>query len=141
MPIRRVKQHSDRGSIKNLVPREINVTNIETPPTPSELRFKRLYEYATTYKDTKLAQALGVITTDYIGDKSALPLSIYRIKQVVEDIKSKSGYEIEKLEQQFAEHLSDPIEPELLNYLAGRKVRVKTASRRKPPVFRRVSVE
>ena len=142
MPIRRVSQRSDRGSLKELArPHEIDVTHSELPPTAPELRYKKLYEYATTYKDTKLSQALGVITTDYIADKNALPLSIYRIKKVVEDIKSRSGHEIEKLEQQFTGHLSDPISPELIDYLFKHKKIKKTAAARQPPVFRRVSVE
>lgn len=141
MPIRRVSQRSDRGSIKDIAhPQEINVTNRELPPTASELRYKKLYEYATTYKDTRLAQALGVITTDYIADKNALPLSIYRIRQVVEDIKSRSGVEIEKLQQQFAEHLANPVSQQIVDYLSIKKAIRKVASARKTP-FRRVSVE
>jgi len=140
MPIRRVSQLSDRGSIKDLVhPREAEVGLYKEPPTPAELRFKKLYEYAQTYKDIKLQGALGIITTDYIGDKNALPLSVYRLKKVVEDIKSRLGHEIEKLEQQFMSHLSDPVSSELVDYLS--KKRIKTAAVRKPPIFRRVSVE
>ena len=138
--IRQVSQLSDRGSIKDLVhPREAEVGLYKEPPTPAELRFKKLYEYAQTYKDIKLQGALGIITTDYIGDKNALPLSVYRLKKVVEDIKSRLGHEIEKLEQQFMSHLSDPVSSELVDYLS--KKRIKTAAVRKPPIFRRVSVE
>jgi hypothetical protein len=139
--IRRVSQLSDRGSIKDLVhPREAEVGLYKEPPTPAEIRFKKLYEYAQTYKDTKLQGALGIITTDYIADKNALPLSVYRIKKVVEDIKSRSGSQIEKLEEQIAEHLHDGVSPLAIAYLSRKKF-VKTAATRKPPVFRRVSVE
>lgn len=140
MPIKRVSQLSDRGSIKDLIhPREVEVGLLKNAPTPAELRFKKLYEYSQTYKDTKMQQALGIITTDYISDKTALPLSIYRIRKVVEDIKSRPGSQIEKLEEQIAGHLHDGVSEELIAYLSSR--RVKIAAARKPPVFRRVSVE
>lgn len=139
MPIHRVSQPTDRGNIKNLAhPHEINVTYNDPSPISSELRYKKLYEYAATHKDIKLVQALGIITTDYISDKNALPLSIYRIRQTVEDIKSRSGHQIEKLQQQFIGHLKDPVSPKLINYLSKHK-RIKTASISKTP-FRRVSV-
>lgn len=140
MPIRLVSQRTDRGSIKDLVrPRETQVgLDQELPFTPSELRYRKLYEYARTYKDKKLQQAIGVITTDYIGDKTALPLSVYRIKQVVEDIKSKSGLEIQKLEKQFANHLHSGVSTDVVDYLAKRKAIKKSASVRQLP-FRRVS--
>jgi len=140
MPIKRVSQLSDRGNIKDLIhPRETEVELLNDPPSAAELRFKKLYEYSQTYKDTKMQHALGIITTDYISDKTALPLSIYRIRQVVQDIKSRSGSQIAKLEAQITGHLHDGVSEELMAYLSSR--RIKTASARKPPVFRRVSIE
>lgn len=140
MAIRRVSQLSDRGSIKDLIhPREAEVGLLNDPPTAAEVRFKKLYEYSQTQKDTKMQHALGIITTDYISDKSALPLSVYRIKKIVEDIKSRSGLQIQKLEEQIAGHLHDGVSEKLIRYLSSK--RIKTAVTRKPPVFRRVSVE
>jgi hypothetical protein len=142
MAIRRVSKLSDRGSIKDLVhPCEAEDGLDKNPPTAAELRFKQLYEYSQMYKDIKLQQALGIITTDYISDKNALPLSVYRIRKLVEDIKSKSALQIEKLEEQIAKHLYDGIgvSEQTIAYLSYK--RIKTAAARKPPVFRRVSIE
>jgi hypothetical protein len=138
--IRRLSQTTDRGNIKDLAhPRKMEVgLDKDLLFTSTELRFKKLYEYAQTYKDKKLQQALGIITTDYIADKNALPLSIYRLKQVIEDIKSKSGGEIIRLEGLFSKHLSRGISDDTVIYLS-RKKRIKTATICKPPVFRRVS--
>lgn len=138
MSIRRVKQHTDRGNIKDLQPHEVEVELYKGPFTTAELRFKKLYEYSQQHKDAKLQQSMGIITTDYIDDKTALPLSVYRIKKIVEDIKSRSGSQIEKLEEQIAGHLHNPVSEELLDYLSSK--RIKTASPRKSPIFRRVSL-
>jgi hypothetical protein len=139
MPLRAVKQQTDRGSLKNLVhPQEAAVGLYQDPPTQTELRFKKLCEYAQGAKDRKMQQALGIITTDYISDKNALPLSVYRLRQIVADIKSRSAGQIEQLEKQFASHIGNEINQKVIDYTT-RRWRIKTASVRKPPVFRRVS--
>jgi hypothetical protein len=138
MPIRTVKQYTDRGKIKDLAkPGEVNEP--ETIPSPSELRMKKLYEYAQLHKDQLLQSALGFITTDYISDKNALPLSAYRIRTIIEDIKAKSGGKIDQLSQQFVGYMTDELSPEAIEYLTKKRARVKTASARKPPSFWRAS--
>lgn len=124
MSIRKIKQYSDRGKIQDLT----NKHESEAPPLPFELRLKRLYEHAVNANDHGILKELGFITTDYVGDKTALPLTIYRIKQIVADIKSKSP-EIDRLSAQLSKLLFDidPLENKL----------VKSASR-KLPIFRRV---
>lgn len=123
MPFRKVKQHSDRGSIKDLAQKQES----ESPLLPSEIRLKRLFEFAQNNKDHNLQAALGFITTDYIHDKSALPLIVYRLRKTIADIKSKSPGKIEKLQLQFEKCFG--INP----------VRIKTASAWKSPIFRRAS--
>jgi hypothetical protein len=139
MAIRTVKQHTDRGSIKDLVAKAKDPVVSELSPLPSELRMKKLYEYAQINKDSGLQGAMGFITTDYISDKNALPLSIYRIRKIVDDIKSKSGDKIDLLSQQlagcFEEKLSDVLGKEYVK----QKAMIKRASSRKPPSFWRAS--
>lgn len=139
MSIRVVKQYSDRGSLKDLVTKTKEPATSELKYLPSELRMKQLYEYAQLNKDSKLQAATGFITTDYISDKNALPLSIYRLRKIVDDIRSKSGGKIDELALQFSgcfdEKLSDVLGKEYIK----QKAMVKTASGRKPPVFWRVS--
>jgi hypothetical protein len=139
MAIRTIKQCTDRGSIKDLVAKAKDPIVSELSPLPSELRMKKLYEYAQANKDNNLQEALGFITTDYISDKSALPLSVYRIRRIVDDIKSKSGDKIEQFSQQlsgcFEEKLSDVLGKEYIK----QKAMIKKASNRKPPSFWRVN--
>jgi hypothetical protein len=111
---------------------------VESPPTPFELKLKELYEYAQTYKNQEMLTALGFITTDYISDKNALPLSVYRLRQIVAECKSHSSRQIEALEKQFADHLGGKISAKASQYLNKQRL-IKFASVRKPPVFRRVS--
>lgn len=136
MPIRRVNQTSDRGSIKNLTQRQED----EVEFTSTEKRFKKLWDYAYDNKDVNFQQALGVITTDYIGDKTALPLSVYRLRKIVEDIKSRPGSQVEQLQSEFTGLIKDHVSPVIMAEISRKKF-VKTASSCKPPVFRRVSVE
>lgn len=138
MSIKRVKQRSDRGSIKDLVnSQEVSIPT-PRPATPAELRLKKLYEHAQNNKNHQMIAALGFITTDYIGDKNALPLSVYRIKQTVDKIKAQSNGKIDQLAQQFATFFKNEISSETISYLALGKARVKIANQNKPPVFRRV---
>lgn len=95
MAIRTVKQYSDRGSLKALTQRHED----EVPFTASELRIRKLYDYAHTHADAGLLNCLGFITTDYIGEKNALPLSVYRLRKIVDDITVKSGGKILEMKQ------------------------------------------
>lgn len=105
---------------------------------PSEIRLKKLYEYAEKNRDNVLKESLGFITTDYIGDKNALPLSVYRLRKTVEDIKNHSAIKINQFTEQlynlFPEKLSDILGKEYKNYKTMRK----TAARKKV-LFWRVS--
>ena len=134
MTIRKVPKFSERGSLKDLAHPE-NIVK-EEPLTASELRFKRLYAFAQEQRDVTLQQALGVITTDYISDKNALPLSIYRLRQMVEEIKSKNS-SIAELEAQYSSRLKDTLSSATIDFLSARK-NIKTASR-KLFIFKRVS--
>lgn len=138
MAIRTVKQYTDRGSIKNLV-KSNEISEPEDIPLPSELRMKQLYEFAQLNKDKNMQSALGLITTDYISDKNAIPLSVYRIRQIVEDIKSTSGDKINNLAAQFLGYMSDELSPDAIEYLNKKGTQIKTASIRKPPSFWRAS--
>ena len=70
-----------------------------------------------------------------ISDKNALPLSVYRIRQIVNDLKSKNLDLINKLSQEMSGYIhgelsSDPA------VLISRKIRIKTASKHKPVFWR-----
>lgn len=134
MPIRRVKTPSERGSIKDIAAGDTPYF----PPEPFELRAKQLFEHGALTNNKELQAATGFITTDYIADKNALPLSAYRIRQVVADIKSKSPDHIEQLSQEMEACISFEKSPEAVAYWKNKEARVKTASVRKTP-FRRVS--
>ncbi len=95
MPIRAVKSYSDRGSIKNLSQRQED----EVPFSNSEIRIKKLYDYATQNNDKGILDSLGFITTDYIADKNALPLSVYRLRKIVEDRSKEFGNNIANMKQ------------------------------------------
>ena len=57
MGSRAVKSYSDRGSLKELAQRQED----EVPFTSSELRIKKLYDYACTHADINLLDSLGFI--------------------------------------------------------------------------------
>jgi hypothetical protein len=124
MSIRKIKQYSDRGKIQDLT----NKRESEAPILPSELRLKRLYEHAKNSNDQSILKELCFITTDYVEDKNALPLTIFRLRQIVADIKSKSP-EIDRLGVQLSKLLFgiDQLDKKM----------VKSANR-KLPIFRRV---
>lgn len=82
MPIRRVKQYSDRGSIKNLH----NGDDDNYPPTDLELRLKQLYEHAVATRDQNLSDSLGFIT---MNSHSIDPISVYRHREYVESLKAR----------------------------------------------------
>jgi hypothetical protein len=133
MPIRKVKQYSDRGKIKDLASKQES----EAQPLPSELRLQRLYEYAKQHNDHGILNALGFITTDYVADKNALPLTVYRIRQVVADIKSRSSEPIDLFGQELSKFFGIEHTAESDAYWDKKRM-VKSAAVKKPPVFRRV---
>jgi hypothetical protein len=133
MTFRKVKQYSDRGKIKDLASKHES----EAEFLPSELRLRRLYEYAKQHNDQGILNTLGFITTEYVEDKNALPLIAYRIKQVIADISSKSGDKIQKLKNEFEDCFSPPLSAEASDYISRNQM-IKSASLKKPPVFRRV---
>ena len=138
MAIRAAKQYTDRGSIKDLVnKRGKEAQEIELPVSSGELRMKKLYEYAHLNKDHNLQGALGFITTDYISDKNALPLSIYRLRKTVADIKSKSSNNIDQMAAQLSSIIGNEISPKVIEYLCQRRAVVKTASKHKPIFWRK----
>lgn len=133
MTFRKVKQYSDRGKIKDLASRQES----EAKDSPSEQRIRRLYEYAKLHHDDGILNALGFITTEYIEDKTALPLTIYRIKKIIADITSRSGENIQRIKNELAGCFGPPIGIAAFAYIHKKQL-IKTADRR-PPVFRRVS--
>lgn len=129
MSIKISKQYSGRGSIKDLKDKaEIKYSKKECLDTSVMLRMQKLYEYAENNKDKKLQISMGFITTDSLADKNAISLSICSLRQIVNDIKSRAGSQIEHLQNQFSKYFSYP-EPTL----------VKNASAPKFIIFRRAS--
>ena len=95
MPIRSVKQRSDRGSI-----RDINKAQGEfnEPPSDEELRLKKLYEYAELTNNEQLKKSLGFIVMP--GDKSSLPISVYRHREYVNSLSQDRIAHIERFKQE-----------------------------------------
>lgn len=126
----KLKVYSDRGKISNLTKKHED----EIPVTPMEERLKKLYEHAQVTHDKGLEDSLGFITTPYISDKAALPLSIYKLREIVSILSTKPGNKIAEMRQELEPCFDSPvIEKSGLS---------KTASRiaRKPGPFRRVSI-
>lgn len=99
-------------------------------PTKFELRMKSLYEYAIKHNDNELLRYSGFITTNYIEDKNALPLSVYRLRKIIEDIKLRDSKKISDLKVEMSSYLRNPT--------PVKDVIKKTASTKRS-VFRRVS--
>jgi DNA integrity scanning protein DisA with diadenylate cyclase activity len=134
MSIRKVKQYSDRGNIKDLNDKHES----EVPLLPTELRLKKLYDYAKLHHDNGILNILGFITTEYIDDKNALPLTAYRIRKIIADISSRSGEQIQQLKNEIDNCFEPALSKSALEYI-GKKQLIKNAATRQPPVFRRVS--
>jgi hypothetical protein len=133
MTTRRSRQYSDRGSIKDIAAGDIP----SVPAEDFEIRLKNLYEYAESNEDQNLLQAIGFITTDYISDKNALPLSVYRLRKIVADISSRPGNKIAELKLEFEGCFNSEISKELKEHLQknAEKKMIKTASRKRSPSF------
>jgi len=134
--IKKVKQYSDRGSIKHIANAIVNdnFSVAQPSPMPSELRMQKLFEFAYKNNDKELLAATGFITTDYIGDKTALPLSVYRIRKIVDDIKSKSSGEIDELSLKMQSCISLELNPDAQAYWNRQSI-LKIASVCKPLTF------
>jgi len=87
MPIRRVQQQSDRGSISDLA----NGDDEKFPPTPLELHLKGLYEHAMVTRDEALLNSLGLIPLN--GDAKN-PVSIYRHREYVNGLSAALAEQI-----------------------------------------------
>jgi len=127
MPVRKVKQFSERGSIKDLAHAIENGDNLE--PTPFELRIKKICEFTELNKDKPLLDAMGFITGPHTFDKKSFPVAAYRLREIVADIKRKSPIDIDKLSLVFANSFTDELTPEVLAYMKNRGRIKKKASR------------
>ena len=115
MPIRSVKQQSDRGSIKD-IQKSVNDflgEQPQKPPTPYELRLKSLYEQAVISHDQALLDSLPFIA---INGSAKNPVSILRHKEYVSSLSVKLAEQIKKTEQELAQCFIGRIDsaPEML---------------------------
>ena len=95
MPIRQVKQQSDRGSIKDIQ----NGDDEKCPPTPYELRIKGLYEHALMTRDQVLLDSLGLVA---INGAPKDPISIFRHREYVTFLSNKLADKIKKTTEELA---------------------------------------
>jgi len=89
MPIRRVQQQSDRGSIRDLQ----NGDDEKYPPTDYELRVKELYEHALVTKNQALVDSLGLIP---INGSANDPVSIFRHREYIKSLSSELADKIQQ---------------------------------------------
>ncbi len=146
MSIRAISPRSERGSIKDIkaATEEVqespyNLTIKPLEPSQFELRQMKLFEYAKSTNDDNLLAASGFITTDYISDKNALPLSIYRLRKIVADIKARRPERIDSFAAQLSEIFDKELSSEAMQYLEAKRVIKKLASATRMPIFRRVN--
>lgn len=99
MPIRRVQQQSDRGSIRDLA----NGDDDKFPPTPLELRVKELYEHAMVTRDEALINSLGLIP---LNGEANNPVSIYRHREYVKALSEELSEKIAQTAQEIEGCLS-----------------------------------
>lgn len=95
MPIRRVQQQSDRGSIRDLA----NGDDEKLPPTEEELRLKKLYEHSLATRDDALLASLGLIA---INGAPKDPVALYRHKEYIESLKEKLAEQIKQTADELA---------------------------------------
>ena len=101
MPIRRVQQQSDRGSIKDLA----NGDDEKLPPTEEELRLKALYEHGLATRDDALVASLGLIA---INGAPKDPIAIYRHKEYIDSLKEKLAEQIKQTADELAPCFAAP---------------------------------
>jgi hypothetical protein len=109
MPIRPIKTHSDRGSIKDV----FNGESYE-PPTADELRLKQLYEHAEITRDQQLQDSLGFIVMPQPGNSSAFPVSIFRHREYINSLSQKRADNIEKIRREISSFFA-PVEKPSMN--------------------------
>ncbi len=110
----------------------------------TEERLQKLFTTAMNSGNPKLISALGIITTKHVGDKRAVSIHIYRLKEIIANVRAKLGTYIDELEKEYITWLQPTeLAPVTESYLTRRsymtKELVKTASKFQGPVFRRVS--
>ena len=101
MSIRRVKQQSDRGSIRDLA----NGDDEKLPPTEEELRLKKLYEHSLATRDDALLASLGLIA---INGAPKDPIAIYRHKEYIDSLKEKLAEQIKQTADELAPCFAAP---------------------------------
>lgn len=144
MPIRRVQQQSDRGSIRDLA----NGDDDKFPPTALELRLKELYEHAMVTRDEALINSLGLIP---LNGEANNPVSIYRHREYVNALSEELADKIKQTAQEIEGVLSvdettKPQEVRMMDYKRANSLAaiidngdlVKTASALPRRSFRRV---
>lgn len=89
MPIRRVQQHSDRGSIQDLQARNEE----DYPPTDYELRVKELYEHALVTRNQALVDSLGLIP---LNGEANNPVSVFRHREYVNSLSAHLAEQIKQ---------------------------------------------
>jgi hypothetical protein len=139
MPIRAVKQHSDRGSIKDIQQGEEKL-----PPTDYELRLKNLYQHGVETRNQVLLDSLGFIPLEGAYND---PVSVYRLRERVNAISNKLAGKLaqtkSELESCFMPHFSmENAKNELKQLRAttiilGKEDFVKSASRNRANVVLR----
>lgn len=134
MPIRRVQQQSDRGSIQDLA----NGDDEKYPPTEQELRVKEIYEHALVTRDDALLASIGLIP---INGSAKDPVSIFRHREYIKSLSTELADKIAEATQELEGCLSvndDSVPDELkwprykqaqsLSAILGPEELVKTAS-------------
>lgn len=101
------KRYSDRGKISQLSNKQ---QNVDIPISDFESRLLKLYNIAINTKNSELEEILGFITyPGYNGEIS--PVSIYRLKEVINKISSKQKVNIDELSKQFSQYFILPEVP------------------------------
>lgn len=99
MPIRRVQQQSDRGSIKDLA----NGDDEKFPATAEELRLKSLYEHGLATRDQALIDSLGLIA---INGAPKDPIALFRHREYVNSLKEKLAEQVQQASEEVAQLIS-----------------------------------
>ena len=102
---RRVKQYTDRGSIKDIQDRLNNSLeeDLELPPTPEELQIQATYELAMVTRDQALIDSLGLIV---MTGSTKDPVSLYRHREYVNSLKAKFATQVEESKEELSQCLA-----------------------------------
>jgi hypothetical protein len=100
MSIRRVKQQSDRGSLKDIQ----NGDNDEKlPPTQYELRIKDLYENALMSNNQALIASLGIIEAP---SDPKNPVSLLKHREYIKNLEAQLGGKVAQTKQELSNCLA-----------------------------------